>query len=145
VFDLQQVNCLPTFTIQPGQVLYLPFDPPTPTVTNTPPPATATSSPSPTPTFTPIPRPPEIFTINISIARDAIVIGGRGFEPDKVGFRVQLTGSIGTVALELGELRSSTGFEAKIPDDLPAGDYDLRIINPDDQFVIRRVTIPAAP
>jgi hypothetical protein len=37
------------------------------------------------------------------------------------------------VLLELGSLRSETGFEAVAPP-LPAGDYNLRVINPDEQF-----------
>lgn len=147
VFDLQQVNCLQNFTLQPGQVVYLPFNPPTPTATGTATPVTPSPTPSSTPTQTPTPRPPEIFEIAISLGRDKITIRGRNFEPDPgQGFRVELTGLMGTLPpLELGDLRSSTGFEVLIPSSVPAGDYDLRVINPDNQFVQRRITIPAAP
>ncbi len=147
VYDLQQVNCLQNFTLQPGQVVYLPFNPPSPTPTATSTPVTPSPTPSVTPTQTPTPRPPEIFEITISIARDKITIKGRNFEPDpSQGFRVELTGLTGTLPpLDLGSLRSSTGFEVLIPPSLPAGDYDLRVINPDNQFVQRRITIPAPP
>jgi hypothetical protein len=59
---------------------------------------------------------------------------------------VELTGLSGTLPpLELGDLRSSTGFEALIPSTVPAGDYDLRVINPDNQFAQRRIALPAPP
>lgn len=147
VFDLQQVNCLPNFTLQPGQIVYLPFEPPTPTATGTSTPVTPSATPSSTPTQTATPRPPEIFEITISIARDKITIRGRNFEPDPgQGFRVELTGLTGTLPpLEFGDLRSGTGFEVLIPATVPAGDYDLRVINPDNQFVQRRITLPAPP
>jgi hypothetical protein len=146
VYDLQQVNCLPTFTLQPGQVIYLPFNPPSPTATATSTPLTPSPTASVTPTSTPTPRPPEIFEINISLARDILTIRGRYFEPNSFGFRVELTGQTGTLPpLELGQLRSNTGFEAKIPPTVPGGDYDLRVINPDGQFVQRRITLPAPP
>jgi hypothetical protein len=131
---------LPSYTIQPGQIVYLPFNPPTPTITYTP-----TPTPARTDTPTTIPRPPEIFVIIISVSRDVIVVQGRNFEIDEAGFRVQLTGPTGTINLDLGDLRSSTGFEARIPASVPGGDYDLRVINPDDQFAIRRVTLPPPP
>jgi hypothetical protein len=146
VFDLQQVNCLPSFTLQPGQTLYLPFNPPSPTPTATSTPVTPSPTAPATPTSTPTPRPPEIFEINVSLARDTITIRGRYFEPNSPGFRVELTGLSGTLPpLELGQLRTSTGFDAKIPADLPGGDYDLRVINPDGQFAQRRINIPPPP
>ncbi|MFN8458359.1 MAG: LysM peptidoglycan-binding domain-containing protein [Anaerolineae bacterium] len=147
VFDLQQVNCLQNFTLQSGQVVYLPINPPTPTATGTATPVTPSPTPSATPTQTSTPRPPEIFEIAISLARDKITIKGRNFEPNpSQGFRVELTGLTGTLPpLVLGDLRSSTGFEVIIPSTVPAGDYDLRVINPDNQFVQRRITLPVLP
>lgn len=146
VYDLQQVNCLSTFTIQPGQVIYLPFNPPSPTATATTTPVTPSPTASVTPTNTPTPRPPEIFDWSVSLARDTITIRGRYFDPNSFGFRVELIGLSGTLpALELGQLRSSTSFEAKIPSTVPGGDYDMRVINPDGQFVQRRITLPAPP
>lgn len=147
VFDLQQSNCLQNFALQVGQTIYLPFYPPSPTPTSTTTPVTPSPTPSSTPTQTATPRPPEIFEITISLARDKITIRGRYFEPNpSQGFRVELTGLSGTLPpLELGDLRSSTGFEVLIPSTVPAGDYDLRIINPDNQFVQRRITLPALP
>lgn len=144
VYDLQQVNCLTNLTIQPGQTVYLPFTPPTPTIT----PTFAPASPTPTPTWTgtptATPRAPEIFTADPSVDRKTLFVTGRNFRPDEADFRVELRGIAGTIRLELGELRSSTSFEAKLPPvaDLPGGDYDLRVINADGQFDTLRIRLP---
>lgn len=144
VYDLQQVNCLTNATIQPGQTVYLPFTPPTPTVTPTNTPTTPTPTPTMTGTPTATPRAPEIFTADPSVDRTTLFVVGRNFKPDEDGFRVELRGASGTTQLALGELRSSTSFEARLLPvaQLPAGDYDLRVINPDGQFDILRVTLP---
>lgn len=144
VYDLQQVNCLTNLTIQPGQTIYLPFTPPTSTVTPTNTPTTPTATPTLTGTPTPTPRAPEIFTADVSVDRKTLFVTGRNFRPDENDFRVELRGTSGTTQLTLGELRSSTSFEAKLPSvaDLPAGVYDLRVINPDGQFDILRVILP---
>ncbi len=143
VFDLQQVNCLDSFTIRPGQVIYLPFTPPTPTATGTPTPVTPTPTATRTSTPSPTPRAPEIFSndpnagaISVEIT---LAVQGRYFRPDEDGFRVELrTGGI-KYELQLGELRTATSFEAVIPAGLlEPGTYDLWVINPDDQFDTRR-------
>lgn len=144
VYDLQQVNCLTNLTIQPGQTVYLPFTPPTPTVTPTNTPTTPTATPTLTGTPTATPRAPEIFTADPSVDRKTLFVTGRNFRPDEDDFRVELRGTAGVTPLTLGELRSSTSFEARLPPvaNLPGGVYDLRVINPDGQFDILRVTLP---
>jgi hypothetical protein len=144
VYDLQQVNCLTNLTIQPGQTIYLPFTPPTPTVTATGTPITPTATPTLTGTPTATPRAPEIFTADPSVDRTILFVTGRNFRPDEADFRVELRGTVGVTPLALGELRSSTSFEARLPPvaELPAGAYDLRVINPDGQFDILRVILP---
>jgi LysM repeat protein len=134
VFDLQQVNCLESFTILPGDTIYLPFTPPSPTPSPTRAP-TGTRRPTPTRTATPInPR-----IINV-VARKTdteivVVVQGENFRSREQGFRAELVGPT-TIELQLGEARTSTNFEAfaPIPADLPAilprGAYDLVVINP---------------
>jgi LysM repeat protein len=141
VNDLQRVNCLDTFTLQVGQTVYLPFTPPTSTVTPTPTPKTPTPTPTPTGTPTATPRPPEIFSSEpdsgVNSNEIIIAIQGRNFQPESDGFRVELrTGGVKQNLL-LGDLVTSTSFEAKVPLGLPPGTYDLWVINPDDQFDIR--------
>jgi hypothetical protein len=41
-------------------------------------------------------------------------------------------------SLILGDLATSTGFEARVPKDIPPGLYDLWVINPDSQFDVRK-------
>ncbi|MBI1880018.1 MAG: LysM peptidoglycan-binding domain-containing protein, partial [Chloroflexi bacterium] len=144
VYDLQQVNCLQSFTIQPGQTIYLPFNPPTSTPTGTSTPVTPSPTPSRTGTPTSTPRAPEVFRADVSIDRTTISVVGRYFRPDEEGFIVELRGTTGAIPLALGRLRSSTSFEADLPppSNLPGGTYDLRVINPDNQFAVIRVTIP---
>ena len=134
VFDLQQVNCLESFTILPGDTIYLPFTPPSPTPSPTRAP-TGTRRPTPTRTATPInPR-----IINV-VARQTdteivVVVQGENFRSREQGFRAELVGPT-TIELQLGEARTSTSFEAfaPIPSDLPVilprGAYDLVVINP---------------
>jgi LysM repeat protein len=144
VYDLQRVNCLTNLTIQPGQTVYLPFTPPTPTITPTSTPTTPTPTPTLTGTPTATPRAPEIFTAEPSVDRTTLFVVGRNFAVNESDFRVELRGASGTTPLALGNLRSSTSFEARLPlaPPLPAGAYDLRVINPDEQFDILRVTLP---
>jgi hypothetical protein len=141
VYELQQVNCLESFTLQIGQVIYLPFTPPTPTVTHTPTPRTPTPTPSRTGTPTATPRPPEIFGIvpdeGVNTAQTIVAIQGRNFEPDQEGFRAELRTGGTKVLLELGELRTTSSFEAIVPAGLPPDVYDLWVVNSDDQFDIR--------
>jgi hypothetical protein len=72
------------------------------------------------------------------------VVVGRYFRPDEDGFGVELRGAGGTIPLALGRLRSSTSFEAELPPpaELPGGNYNLFVINPDNQFDEIRVTLP---
>ncbi|MBE7469581.1 MAG: hypothetical protein DPW09_23870 [Anaerolineae bacterium] len=144
VYDLQQVNCFTNLTVQPGQTIYLPFTPPTPTITPTNTPTTPTPTPTLTGTPTATPRAPEIFTAEPSVDRTTIFVVGRNFEVEEGGFRVELRGATGVTRLALGDLRSSTSFEAKLPPvaELPAGNYDLRVINPDGQFDVLRISLP---
>lgn len=144
VFDLQQVNCFTNLTIQPGQTIYLPFTPPTPTVTPTGTPITPSPTPTLTGTPTATPRSPEIFTAEPAVDRTTIFVVGRNFEVEQGGFRVELRGATGVTRLVLGDLKSSTSFEAKLPPvaELPAASYDLRVINPDGQFDVLRISLP---
>lgn len=144
VYDLQQVNCFTNLTVQPGQTIYLPFTPPTPTVTPTGTPVTPSPTPTLTGTPTATPRAPEIFTAEPSVDRTTIFVVGRNFDVNENGFRVELRGGSGTIRLGLGNLRSSTSFEA-VPTPqatLPSGSHDLRVINPDGQFDVLRISVP---
>jgi hypothetical protein len=52
---------------------------------------------------------------------------------------VELRTSGANFDLLLGDIRTESGFEAIIPaNTLSPGTYDLRVINPDEQFDIRR-------
>jgi len=142
-FVLYETNCLESYTIRPGQVIYLPFIPPTPTASSTSTPVTPSPTPTRTGTPSPTPRAPEIFsseptTGNIS---DEVVLAvqGRYFLPNEDGFRVELRSSGIKFDLVLGEIRTQSSFEAIIPANTLGPDtYDLWVINPDDQFDIRR-------
>lgn len=63
-----------------------------------------------------------------------MAVEGRYFRPDEDGFRAELIREGKNYRLALGDLTTSTGFEATIPKGLPPGQYDLRVVNPDDQF-----------
>jgi hypothetical protein len=148
VFELQQVNCLTTFAIQPGQMLYLPFDPPEPTPRPTRVP-TGTRLPTPTRTSTPVaPIIREVIArINDAEARLIVIVTGENFRSQEEGFRAELTGPT-TVELQLGAARTSTGLEASAPQtalDLD-GVYDLVVINPNGRFdTARNVFPPGTP
>lgn len=145
-FELQQVNCLESFTLQVGQVLNLPFTPPTPTVTFTP---TVTQQPGPTPTRTPTPTEPDIDTV---VARQSgseiiVIVTGRNFRAEDRDFRAELVGPI-TIPLQLGQTRTSTSFEAHapVPDPLPEGTFDLVVTNPSGRLDVEpRVFPPGTP
>jgi hypothetical protein len=149
VYELNQVNCLEIFTLEIGQTIYLPFTPPTPTITYTPTPRTPTPTPSRTGTPTPTPRPPEIFNnfpeSGLTTEEVIMAVQGRNFEPDEAGFRVELRAGGAREILELGELRTTTSFEAFVPAGLPINTYDLWVINPDDQFDIRSSAYTVLP
>jgi hypothetical protein len=136
------VNCLDTFTVQNGDTVYLPFTPPTPTATNTPTPVTPTPTPTRTGTPTPTPRAPEIFSSEPTSGGNSkeviIAVQGRYFQSDQADFRAELRTGGTKQKLILGDLVTSTSFEAKIPAGLAPGTYDLWVINSDDQFDIRR-------
>jgi len=142
-FILYETNCLESYTILPGQVIYLPFIPPTPTASSTPTPVTPSPTPTRTGTPSPTPRPPEIFSNEPTagkISGDIIMaVQGRYFLPEEDGFRVELRASGIKYNLQLGDIRTSTSFEAIIPaNTIGPGTYDLWVINSDDQFDIRR-------
>jgi LysM repeat protein len=149
VYELQQVNCLEIFTLEIGQTIYLPFTPPTPTITYTPTPRTPTPPPSRTGTPTLTPRPPEIFSnfpeSGHTTEEVIMAVQGRNFEPDTAGFRVELRTGGTREILGLGELRTTTSFEAIVPAGLSVNTYDLWVINPDDQFDIRSSAYAVLP
>jgi LysM repeat protein len=119
VFDLQQVNCLESFTIFPGDIVYLPFTPPTATPSPTRAP-TGTRRPTPTRTATPIN--PRIVSVvaRLTPTEIVVVVQGENFRSRERGFRAELVGPT-TIPLQLGEARTSTSFEAfaPVPLDLP--------------------------
>lgn len=148
VFTLQQANCL-TGNLQSGQILYLPFTPPTPTPLPSP---TATGTILPTLTATPTPFVPIITSVSPSRVDSGysdeviITIIGRNFQTQAAGFRVELRGPQNVLLALLGS-GSDTSFDAVAPVDLPSGSYDVVVTNPDDRatskplgFVIGQVT-----
>jgi LysM repeat protein len=148
VFTLQQANCL-TGNLQNGQILYLPFTPPTPTPLPTP---TATGTVLPTLTPTPTPFVPIITSVSPSrvdsgYSDDVIItIIGRNFDTRAAGFRAELRGPQNVLLALLGP-GSDTSFDAIVPVGLPSGSYDVVVTNPDDRatskplgFVIGQVT-----
>jgi LysM repeat protein len=142
-FNLYEVNCLDSYTVVPGQYIFLPFTPPTPTASNTPTPVTPTPTPTRTGTPSPTPRAPEIFSSEPNVGNVAVdvilAVQGRYFLPDQNGFRAELRASGLRFELLLGDIRTQSSFEAIIPaNTIGPGTYDLWIINPDDQFDIRR-------
>ena len=143
VNDLVQVNCLETFTVRPGDILNLPFIPPTPTPTYTPGP-TRTTRPTRTRTATPIaPRIGNV-TVNTDIANNLVTVfvTGENFRSQEQGFRAELAG-LTTIPLQLGQARTSTSFEATAPlDQLDLGEYDLVVINPNGRLDIRENVWP---
>ncbi|MBN1994394.1 MAG: LysM peptidoglycan-binding domain-containing protein [Anaerolineae bacterium] len=141
-YELYQVNCLDSYTIRPGQVIYLPFLPPTSTVTHTPTPVTPSPTPTRTDTPTATPRAPEIFSSEpgsgVNTEEVIIAVQGRYFYYDESdGFRVELRRGGSKQGLLLGELKTNNSFEAIVPIGLLPGTYDLWVINPDDQFDVR--------
>jgi hypothetical protein len=148
VYDLQQVNCLDSFTLQIGQTVFLPFTPATPTFTHTPSP---TERPGPTPTRTPTAVSPQIDSVTPNqvdqlVAENEVVITvlGRNFRSTEAGFMVDLRGPA-NVQLQLGEIRSSTSFEATVPPGLPLGTYALVVTNPNDRAGIRQSAYTIGP
>lgn len=140
VFDLQQVNCLESFTIFPGQSIYLPFTPPTPTPTPLPSP-TGTRRATPTRTATPIS--PKISSVVAHVDEGAgqivLIVTGENFRPQEQGFRAELLGPT-TVSLQVGPAATSTSFEGRAPVselDLVTGEYDLVVINPNGRLDTR--------
>jgi hypothetical protein len=145
VFELQHANCLVNLTLQPGQVVYLPFNPPTSTPTST----TTPVTPSPTPSRISIPtRPPEIFSATLSQQEQIITVVGRNFKVEDIDFKAALIGggppNDNIVEIRNFKVRSSTGLVFAVPPDLPSGIYDVYVINPDGQFdfVEDVITIP---
>jgi hypothetical protein len=146
VFDLQQVNCLESFTIFPGDIVYLPFTPPTATPSPTRAP-TGTRRPTPTRTATPIN--PRIVSVvaRLTPTEIVVVVQGENFRSRERGFRAELVGPT-TIPLQLGEARTSTSFEAfapvplDLPADLPRGTYDLVVINPNGRLDTERGVFP---
>ncbi len=143
VFDLQQANCLASYTIQPGQNIYLPMVPPTPTFTPVPQ-ATGTRLPTPTRTATPVS--PKIGTAlvqtDVSANVVAVFVTGENFRPQEQGFRAELIGPT-TVQLQIGGAATSTSFEGRASlDKLALGNYDLVVINPDGRMDTRTQVWP---
>ncbi len=157
VYDLQQVNCLNNSTLQPRQIIYLPFSPPTSTPTDTPT-VVSTSTPlpktEPSATFSPTPAMPIIQSINpasgdlgqeVRLTILGVNFGlldergptiGRGFKAELH----MVQPKSGTVIKELkiaAAPRTSTNFEAIVPADLPEGCYDFAVINPNERIAIK--------
>ncbi len=139
VFDLQETNCLRT--IQNGDVIYLPFAPPTPTPTGTP---TVAGTRRPTATRTGTPIAPKISNV---IARQTgekiiVIVEGQNFRSQERGFRAELVGP-NIIELTLGPARTSTNFEASAPvDQIQTGTYDLVVVNPNGQLGTQEKVFP---
>jgi LysM repeat protein len=138
VFDLQQANCLTSFTIQAGQRLYVPFTPPPPTLTPT---RFPTGTSGPTPTRTPTVIAPIINSVvpdRVDEDNDGVIITvlGRNFKPTETGFRVELRGPQ-NLFLQLGETRTDTNFDAFVPAGLPVGIYDIVVTNANDRAGVK--------
>lgn len=151
VFDLQLANCS-TETLQPLDIIYLPFNPPTATPTDTP-----TSLPTPTTiptifaaTATPTPIAPVIEKVvphNGPLGQQArLLVFGRNFGlANNAGgtvndsFRAELiriAPSSGTTPLQIVRV-SSTDFEAIVPATLPEGCYHLLVVNPANRSAVK--------
>lgn len=149
VYELQQVNCLDSFTLRIGQTIYLPFTPPTPTVTHTP---TATRPPASTPTRTPTPISPEVSRVVPSRVDEQtansgpilITVLGGNFRPRESGFRAEFRGPQ-SVVLQLGQAKTDTSFEAIVPPGLPLGSYDLVVTNPSGRAGVRASAFTIGP
>jgi LysM repeat protein len=145
VNELVQVNCLQSFTVRPGDIIALPFEPPVPTATVTPGP-TGTRGPTPTRTATPIGPRINSATVNIDLPNNLItvIVTGENFRSQEAGFRAELRG-FSTIPLQLGEARTSTSFEATAPlDELGLGEYDLVVINANGRLDVRENVWPTS-
>lgn len=147
VADLVEVNCPQNFTLQPGQVIYLPFTPPTLTPTPLP---SATAPPAATVTRSPTPISPEITSVTPRQVSEEyeqffITVIGRNFRPREAGFRVELRGPQ-MVQLQLREVTlSETGFDALVLPGLPRGTYDLVVTNQNGQTGVRSGALSIGP
>lgn len=135
----------PTATVSVTPVVTI-----TPVVTRTATPASATRTPgvTATPTTrrsrTPTPTPTVLSPRLIDCRPRSVQVGetveilctGQNFRPDQAGFRVELLGDNRSAALSIREA-TRTGFRATVPATLPAGRYDLLVINPDDRADVR--------
>ncbi len=138
VFDLQQANCL--HSIQSGDTIYLPFNPPPPTATGT---RRPTPRPGPTPTRTSTPISPIINNVIPDRVDEQengegylVTILGKNFRPAEAGFTVALRGPQ-NLTLQLKGIGSNTSFDALVPPGLPAGIYDIIITNPNNRSGVR--------
>lgn len=146
--ELQKFNCLPSFTLQLGQQIFLPIIPPSPTPTSIPSP---TARPGSTATRTATPASPQIDSVTPSrvdrAAADVeviITVLGRNFQPEASGFRIDLRGPA-SVPLTLANRGSSTSFDAIVPAGLPLGTYSIIVTNPDDRAGIRQSAYVIGP
>jgi hypothetical protein len=144
VFQVQQFNCLESFAVRPGQMVYLPFEPPPPTARPTP---TVTGTRLPTPTRTSTPVNPIIRDVVVRVNEEAgeirLIVTGENFRSQEQGFRAELVGPR-TIPLQLGQARTSTSFEATAPleEETLTGEYDLVVINPNGRLAVRQRVFP---
>jgi len=140
VFDLQQGNCLESFTIQSGQQLFLPITPPPKTATPTSrPSATATIRPQSTPTVVaPVISDviPDRVDADANLQSVTITVLGRNFRPTEAGFKVELRGPQ-SLQLELGNSRTDTSFDAVVPANMTLGTYDVVVTNQNGRAGVR--------
>ncbi len=153
VADLFDNNCLDSFTIRPGEIIYLPFTPPT--LTPTPTATTGTNVTPPRIPTTPAPttnRPvifdctPGLIRYELSLATPALTptpsnqrrdftCTGTNLRPAAQGFRAELRGPNGQNIFQLlgGD---GTTLRGTIPTFPPEGSYDLIVTNPNGQSTI---------
>jgi len=148
ITELQNFNCLSSFTLQAGQQIYLPLVPPTVTSVPT---ATTTRRPGPTPTRTPTPLRPQIDSIvpnqvdRVTADSDVLItVLGQNFQPQARDFRVDLRGPA-SVELTIANVGSSTAFDAIVPAGLPDGTYDMVVTNPFDRAGTRLSAFTIGP
>lgn len=150
--DLQQINCLASSVLVPGQTIYLPFIPPEATVTNT-------TTPLPTPTSTrpstPTPIAPiidevdarDVATDDPTVRQIIVVAIGRNFRPREAGFKAELTGpTLIPLDVDLSSSNTSVRGTKLVPESLVTGlvpgTYDLIITNPDGRSDIANGVYP---
>ena len=144
---LQQANCVTSSAnLTAGQVIVLPSLPVQPV-------ATSTARPDPNPTPTVVRIIPKVDSISPDRIDEGftnpitVTIFGENFRVRETGFKAELKGSQGSVALILPDKvsDSDTNFDAIVPVGLPAGTYDLVVANASDRAGVKNNALTVSP